>query len=413
MPYDLTLGALSFVTLNDTVTETFGNVLSNVGSGTVPAEREPYKYENLTVPVYGAMEEQDVYTVGAQLRREARSMFRNRQLCTDGFFMDFAMDPELSAWIAVGNASLEYLDGGVSLANFQLNLGQVYLIDTPELARDATFVNTQDLGLTTVANDILRTDFTGLSQASFLLGEEGTPRVFLGVGASDIQGKVQGVPLNIGSYTGINGPGFFADDVRHGDTLSFEISPADRRASDVIIADRRGNTSPTYTLAGDKNVHLYGWDKIFGPNYTPTAGDVPVIHNDRVRLLYTSGSSFQVQTSTGGAFANNGTLDLGFSGIVSASIVEWRPYRGVIRVNMVGGPGRGAVFIILQRGWAGPQVEVYAQTNAGTPVAATISYSGSLSEHVNDSPRWQMIRLGAEDSEISWKTVSQDIVVKR
>lgn len=408
------LDRLSFVTLNDTIAETFGNNLANVGSGTVPAEREPYKYEGLTVPVHGAQEEQNPYDVGMQLRREARSMFRNRQLCTDGFYMDFATDPELSAWIAVGNASLEYAPGGVSIANFQLNLGQVYLIGTPQMAREGVFVNTQDLGLSTTANDILRTDYTALSQVGFGLGDEGAPRVHLGVNVGDIQGKTQGVGLEIGSYTGINGTGYFVDGLAHGDSLSFDFSTSpDRRKGDVILADRRGNTSPTYTLAGDRKPHLYGWDEIYGPVYTPTAGDVPVIQNDRTRLLFISGSEFQVQTSTGSAFANDGTLDLGFDSIVKVSVVEWRPYRAVLRLNMVSGAGRGVAFLILQKGWAGPQAEVYAQNESGASFEASITYSGTLNQHTNQSDRWQMIRLGAEDSEITWKTVPQNIIVAR
>lgn len=412
--YDLTLGALSFITLNNTITETFGNVLTNVGSGTVPAEREPYRYENLTVPCYGHFEEANPYDVGLQKRREARAMFRNRQLLTDGFYMDFAKDPEFSAWISVGNASLEYLDGGVSLADFQLNLGQVHLIATPAVAQDGVFVNTQNLGDPTVANDILRTSYTELTQGSFLLTEEGAPRVYLGVGAYDIKGKVNGVPLTIGSYAGINGTGYYVDELQHGNTLSFEISPTDRRGADVIISDRRGITSPTYTLAGDRNPNLYGWDKVFGPDYPHTTGDVPVIQNDRCRLLYTSGSSFQVQTSTGAAFANNGTLSLGMDSLTKVSVPEWRPYRGVIRANFVAGGGmRATAFIILQRGWAGPQVEVYAQNSSGAPVTTTITYSGSLAQHTNEADRWQFLRLGAADSEITWKTVSQDVIVSR
>ena len=413
--YDLTLGALSFITLNNTITETYGNNLTNVGSGTVPAEREPYRYENLTVPVYGHYEEADPYTVGQQLRLEARAMFSNRQLLTDGFFMDFAKDPALSAWIAVGQASLQYLDGGVSLADFQLNLGQVHLLASPSIALDGLFVNTFDLGLNTTPNDILRTDYTGLSGGSFLLGGEGAPRVYIGVGAGDIAAKNGGQSLTIGSYTGINGTGYYADDLSHGDSLSFEISPTDRRAADVLISDRRGITSPTYTLAGDRNPNLYGWHKIFGPDYPYTAGDVPVIQNDRCRVLYTSGSSFQIQSATSAApFSNNGTLTVGFDSVTSVSVVEWRPYRGVIRVNGAHAGGRSATFIVLQRGWAGPQIEVYAKNNDGSAETYALDYSGgSLTEHTNESSRWQMLRLGASNDEITWKTVGQDIIVAR
>lgn len=413
--YDLTLGALSFLTLNNTITETFGNVLTNVGSGTVPAEREPYRYENLTVPVYGHYEEADPYAKGQQLRLEARSMFRNRQLCTDGFYMDFAKDPDLSAWIAVGNASLQYLEGGVSLADYQLNLGQVHLISTPAVGQDGVFVNTQDLGLNTTANDILRTSYDPLSQVGFGLGNEGAPRTYLGVGVGDIKGKVGGIPLTIGSYSGINGTGYYVDQAPHGSSLAFEISPTDRRGADVLVVDRQGITSPTYTLAGDRNPNLYGWIKIFGPDFPYTSGDVPVLQNDRSRIMYLSGSQFQIQTSTGAAFANDGTLNLGMDSVVSVALLEWRPFRAVVRVNMVGSGGsvRAVAFITLQRGWAGPQVEVYAQNVNGAPEEAVITYSGTLNEHTNQDDRWQMIRLGAVDSEITWKTVGQDIIVAR
>ena len=411
--YDLTLGALSFITLNNTITETFGNVLTNVGSGTVPAEREPYRYENLTVPCYGSYLEADPYAKGLQLRLEARSMFRNRQLLTDGFYMDFAKDPEFSAWIAVGQASLQYLEGGSSLADFQLNLGQVHLIATPAIGQDGLFVFTQDLGLETTPNDILRTDYTGLSQGSFLLGDEGAPRVYLGVGVGDVHGKVQGATINVQSYAGLNGTGYYVDDLAHGDSLAFEISPTDRRGGDVLILDRRGITSPTFNLAGDQNPNLYGWHKVFGPDYPHTAGDVPAIQNDRTRLMYLSGSQFRVQTSTGSAFANDGILDLGFDSVTSVSVVEWRPYRGVIRVNASHAGGRSAIFLILQRGWRGPRAEVYTRNDDGSHEVYTISYSGTLSEHTNESDRWQMIQLGAADSEITWNTVAKDIVVAR
>lgn len=411
--YDLHLGSLSFITLNNTITETFGNVLTNVGSGTVPAEREPYRYENLTVPVYGHYLETDPYAVGQQLRREARAMFRNRQLLTDGIYMDFEKDPDLNAWIAVGNASLEYLDGGVSLADYQLNLGQVQLLATTSTGIDGVSAFSQDLGLSTTPNDILRTSFDPLSQGSFLLGEEGAPRTYLPVGASDIRGSTGGATLDIQSYAGLNGNGYYVDGLPNGSSLAFEVSSADRRSGDVLILDRRGFTSPTYSLAGDQDPHLYGWDKVFGPDYPHTAGDVPVIQNDRARILYMSGSQFRIQTSTGSAFANDGVLDLGFDSVTSVSVVEWRPYRGVVRVNASHSGGRSAVFIIMQRGWTGPQVEIYPRNDDGSLISYTVSYSGSLAEHTNQSDRWQMIRLGADDSEITWRTVSRDIIVAR
>lgn len=53
MPYDATLGRLSFVTIQNNVVETLGNTLDTVGGGVVPGERRP-RALTLDLPVRGS-----------------------------------------------------------------------------------------------------------------------------------------------------------------------------------------------------------------------------------------------------------------------------------------------------------------------------------------------------------------------
>lgn len=406
MAYDLWLGRIHLLTIDGSLGETFASATTVVGSSVVPGERAPAAYSSLSIPVYGDYTAVDPYAAGQRLRRQVRSLVNNHLMRTQGVYLRFIKDEEINAWLAFGSGSLTYLEGGVSLADYRLEFGDAFVLGATRSSRQGIRCETRDRQLSTTPRDYLKTYYAA--------GGGGYSAVhYLPIGASDPAGKFSGA-ASIGTVGSINGSIPYTSGRQHGDTLSFELSDTDRNKADVVCLDRRGFTAPSYSQAGDQDPQTtYGWEEIYGSQYKVSAGEVPVMQNARCRVLYSSGSSFTVQTSSGGAYASDGTLSCGFSTLQGANVVEWTPYRAVVHASFTGGPGRGDVYMTLQRGWAGPRVDVYPQNSSGTPASTSLSYSGGLTQVAESSPRWQMLSLGRSSAEVNSDSVGVDTIILR
>lgn len=405
--YDARLGRLRFATIIEPFAEQVGGDLESVGSATVPGGRRPTGY-TLNLPLWGDGGDPNPYPAGMRIRRQARSLLRNPLARAAGLYFTFTYDAEMNGWLAVGNGEVAYDEGGVTHSSFVLNLSEVFLIGAARTHRQGSRIEMTDRRLTTTARDYLR-----LVYSNAFVGQSATATHYFPIGATDLTGKVTGA---VGSSTvsSIYGSMAVVTGRQHGETIAYELPESERGKADVVVFDRRTFTAPTFTLAGDQDSQtVYGWEEVYGPDYPYTAGDVPVLANGRCRVIWTSGSSFNVQTSSGSAYSTDGSMSLGFSDLVHASVVEWTPERAVVKATFLGGPGRGDVYITLQRGWAGPSFDVYPQNSSGTGASTSLSYSGGLSQMNDSATGWQYKRLGVGQPEYLWDTRMTPEVIAR
>jgi hypothetical protein len=136
-----------------------------------------------------------------------------------------------------------------------------------------------------------------------------------------------------------------------------------------------------------------GWEELYGLDQPRTPGDVPVIANGLCRVMYTATyAAYIVEVFMAGI----GYVEIGRvttwceeSGTViqhgviqDATVQEWTPERGVIRVvtsaTSSGKSYRMETYVTLQRGWTGPRFECYPSPNtAGSPLGAHIRWSAA------------------------------------
>jgi hypothetical protein len=125
------------------------------------------------------------------------------------------------------------------------------------------------------------------------------------------------------------------------------------------------------------------WVEVYGPDYpwdtNGTFYDAPVITNGMVRVsLVKVGSSARaclvLEGNYNGTWSEVGRIQqqVNFTGsgtlgyldtFIRGGVVEWRPDRGVVSMTFGSSALSGYVWevvVILQRGWLGPRVEVYA-----------------------------------------------------
>lgn len=367
--YDVRFGRVLLPTLTDEFTENIGRSLGTVGEAVIPGDRSPVTAQ-YTLPIHGDEGETDPSTFGDRMRRQLRSLLNNR-LANKQIYLQATVDAQLNGWIAVGGGQISYNPGGPTFGEYQLQVTDAYRLGTLQSHRMAKEVRVFDRTLLTTPRDYRKTYFASG-------GTTPSPVHYFPVGASDI--ATDNRSLSVGTVGSIHGSIPYVTGLANGEGVSFEITEADLLKGDVVIWDRRTHTAPSYTSTGDGDPQDtatgYGWEEVYGPDYPLTVGDVPVVANGRCRVRWTSGGSFTVESSSGGAYGGGGSVGTGGSALSGARVVEWTPDHAIIACDFTGGPGRVTTYITLRRGWAGPLVESYG-FNTGGFSAPSVSGSGA------------------------------------
>lgn len=385
--YDVRFGRILMPSVTDEFTENVGRALGTVGEAVIPGDRAPVT-STFSLPVHGDEGETDPGPFGDRMRRQLRSLLNNR-LAAKQIYLSCTVDTQINGWIAVGGGTIAYSTGGPSIGEYVLTVSDAYRLGTLASHRMAKEVRVFDRTLLTTPRDYRKTYFS-------TVGGTPSPRHFFPVGATDI--STDNRSLSASTVSSINGSIPYVDGLANGEGVHFEIAEADVLKGDVVIWDRRTYTSPTYTSAGDANpqdtTNGYGWEEVYGPDYPLTAGDVPVIANGRCRVRWTSGGSFTVETSSGGAYGGGASVGTGGSTLRGARVAEWTPDHAVIACDFTGGPGRVTTYITLRRGWAGPLVESYGFNTSGYS-APTVTGSGAT----DSGNGWAALMVGASTGE--------------
>ncbi len=182
-----------------------------------------------------------------------------------------------------------------------------------------------------------------------------------------------------------------------------QIAPVDQLASDYFDGDQprarylAGSSGTTFSvsLQPDDPQDVYGWEEVLGPNQPLTSSDVPVIGNGICRLRYSSAEGtypgFKLDAwQAGGGWVEQGKVLLVrgiptfhyLDTLVSAQVIEWTPERAVILAVMASSgdaTAREKVYLTLQRGWAGPRIEVYyAPRSDGSKAGGQLEFHGAI-----------------------------------
>jgi hypothetical protein len=389
VPTDVLLGRLRLPTIYEGMSDDRGAAVEQVGRWVGLGTAAP-RARSLRLPIHPTGAE--ATTVGDRKRRQALAMMSNDQLRSQGIPFTFAATTDVSGVLMIGGASVEEEEGGFTLGEYSLNLRDCYVIATPSTHREGRRQQTMVLwhASSTAYRDTRRThvppsgDFS--NQGSLLPG-----LLYLPPGVSD-PAATYGRPQELTYFrTPQGGVGTVAI-MSEGDqvTVTYERAITPRDASDVVILDRRGATSPSLTVAGDLDPEtVYGWEEVYGREQPLTSGDIPVIQNGLCRLRWLAANSafvleyFNVATSLyveiGRVTLWDATSTTAATQLVTlrgASVVEWTPERGVIQANFTLGTSGGATkrydcLITLQRGWIGPRIELYGKHyDASKPGAA-------------------------------------------
>ena len=166
MPYDVRLGRIKLPSVFDDVSEDIGDAVEVVGDRLFldPVQARPM---DLTLPVYGALEELDPYATGERLRRQVRALLTNSYARAEGVRFSFAADAELDCWLVIGGGELAYADGGPTLAEYQLSLRDTYVVARARTHRLARIAVVRDLRLSTTSRDPRRFVYSTAFAGSF------------------------------------------------------------------------------------------------------------------------------------------------------------------------------------------------------------------------------------------------------
>lgn len=374
----LRVGPLAFPAPLDALGESLGDGLEAVGAALVLGERRPRPFK-LSLAVHGDPSDADERAAGLILRRQLRQILENAAWRAQGLYFYWPADPELSGWLMVGGGELEETDPGVTFGEFKLELTDCYLRGRPATHRSGRRLNLADRRTGLVPRDtrgtLYSTDYAELALPA-------TPVV--------IPGDVANV-----TRTGYQSPDTITDgpssagrllwravSATDGDVLAYVPDPAVLTGADAPLrleepgavrvwdttAAQPGTAGYAPTTYTDANPALLGWERIYG---TPASYSAPLaIDNGAVRLLWIPGTLAEggglaleaYNPATGlydrrGVFATNAAAGTA----AEVSVVELTAERTVLEWRL----GSLALRAILQRGWWGPRLEVYADDPGG------------------------------------------------
>jgi hypothetical protein len=362
----LTLGPIALPTMLGPVSEAIGDDLDTVGAGVVPGDRRPRAFP-ITIPVHGDTTDGALrFETGLKLRRQLRALVENSPARLQGLYLAFTPDSEQNCWLLIGGADLKDANGGISLADFTLELSGCYRVANRRTHRPARRLEVTDRRLITTARDylgtIFSTDFAAVTPAAVHV---------LGVGITDPESG--GQPVATSTRGGKDGAVVIVSGRADGECISYEQAEADEYKAICRALDRRGSVVEA------------NWQDIYGPDQPVTVGEIPVLDNSVCRVVPdVATGNMDIQFWGGSSWLTYATTippasSSGFSG----RIVEWTTERVVLQVTaLVSTTSRVQTYVTLQRGWLGPRIETYHQNTSGVGVATSI---GVHSKSTGDS----------------------------
>lgn len=360
----VSLGPITLPTLKGDVSEMLGDQLETIGGGVAPGERRPRTLP-LTIPVRGDYLNTDRRDAGLRLRRQVRALIENSAARLQGLYLNWSVDVEQNGWLLIGGAELKPGQGGITFADFELELSDCYRVANMRTHRPARRIVRIDRRLATTPRDILgtlySTDFASVAPyAQFILG----------AGITDAVSGATRAPVAIGATVTREGALIWAGTAQlDGDVIDFEQAAGDMHTAIVRIYDTHGSTVES------------DWGPVYGPDQ-PLYG-VPVLDNAVCRVVANIAvGQFDVQSWTGSAWQTDATLSQpgGATGF-RLRVVEWTTERAVICMTSTLSAGvRGQLYLTLQRGWSGPRAELYATNSAGNATANLDVYARSTGD---------------------------------
>jgi hypothetical protein len=240
-------------------------------------------------------------------------------------------------------------------------------------------------------------------------GVEAVARHYLPIGATDVVAQAPPHLPELGTYSTIYGTGHYVDDRQHGDAVTFEL-PVDRAgAGGVRLFDARDEQPATGDVSAsaadvDPAQHL-GWSQVYGPQWPRWRADMPVMDNGRCRVRYEGGGALAVEVCRGGRYTPAATVHTGYPDLVTAAVVAWSPERAVVRCVVAGTNTRGEADVVLQRGWPGPQVDVYHQGERHGHLRAD-----GVDAHTEEAAGWSHLRVASRREALYQATVRRRVL---
>ena len=356
-------------------TEAMGDQYASVAGAPIPGARVGLQHQ-LQLPSFTG-QNGDTTAMRTKTHNQLRSLLNNTPYCLTAPLFTWTDDPANSYLFCVPSTaqSEPYGAAGMQFGLWQIKSFNLMQVGHVRTHRRANEIYLRDRRLSTTPRDFRRTiystDFATMPVAWTPIVPAWVPPSSTDIVTNNSSSGyafgsvVPSLPAgNVGYVWGI------ADLA----VISYELSSTGLNQSDVVVYDRAGTISYPRTGA-DPN-----WVEIYGPDYPYTSGDVPVITNGICRISYdtTNGSSpgFIIESNSWlSSFSNiskvliqgtiSGTRNT-FNSLVSAKVEEWTPERAVISCVMTSTTNsalpRVTVYLTLQRGWAGPRVELYMPT---------------------------------------------------
>lgn len=398
--YDVTLGGISFPTIEQTFSETVGGAYVVVGAAVLPGPPSPASIYNITIPVYGDSTETDPQAVGFSLRAQIKSLLQNDAVRFRGLYFTTTFDPDIDGWIVIGNADISYGTGGPTFGDFVLTINGAALIPAQQTLQAHRIVTT-DRRSVAAPLDRNRNIFRAEP-----LKADATARHYLPVGAADVVGQIDPIVVPTQTYDTIFGKGVYITDRAHAETVTFEQPPEDIGKSDVRIFDQNSAGSFTRSPEGDIDPEShYGWKRAYGPLWALKGW--PVLDNGRCQIDPASGNSFDVYVSKNGKYVKSDHFTLGYPDTGRVSIVEWTPERAQLRGIVAGTKSRAEVYMTLQRGWPGPKLDIYHQGDRKG------SFHVESDAQVETEDKWTHVRIGVSRAESLFDVQPEPTLITR
>lgn len=157
----------------------------------------------------------------------------------------------------------------------------------------------------------------------------------------------------------------------------------------ALTAEEVGTLYAARTIDERADIQALGWEEVYGATWPWAAGEVPVFANGLCRVRYNAARvAWAYDLYAGNTYLEYGRFTLWLQGsswqrlvaVTGATLAEWTPERAVAHyVCETADPGevyRADVYCTLQRGWGGPQWEVYpAADSGGVLPGAAVRYS--------------------------------------
>lgn len=389
--YDLRIGPLHLQCPLEQVSEQVGTGLEQVGAALTPGERRPRPLK-LKLPVRGYHRELDTRAVGFRQRRQVRQLLDNERWMAQGVPWSWDIDPDLDGWLLIGSGEISETNLGITFADFELALDDVWMVARPGTHRMARRLDLADRRTGLVPRDtrgvIYSTSYAGNALPSEPLTLPGDVLSLTGARNRAPASSTAGPALPDGRRlwrTVAAEPGevvsYMPDTVLVGDrTAPFLLDDLGA----VKVWDIGGDdVDPgSYTGESDRAPDVYrGWERVLGDPLT--AATPLAMDNGWARVIWlgpqpSQGLALESWDASAGCMRRHGRV-LHATNTLEHTVVEITPDRGVLEFRA----GDKALRVILQRGWTGPRLESYADSGGTARVEyAPTTGAPSLSENL-------------------------------